>query len=37
LTFRKKDVTTDDILAALEEVRSQVRAPTERKEYSPTP
>jgi hypothetical protein len=27
LTFRKKDVTTDDILAALDEVRRQVSSP----------
>ena len=36
MTFRKKDVTTDDILAALEDVRSQVRPATDSKEYPPT-
>ena len=36
LTFRKKDVTTEDILAAIEEVRSQVHPPTEGTKCSPT-
>ena len=29
LTFRKRDVTTEDILAALDEVRLQVSPPTQ--------
>jgi ParB family chromosome partitioning protein len=36
LTFRKKDVTTEDILASLDEVRFQVRPPTMGDVHSPT-